>query len=297
MQHQDLDCDGRPYQRMPRHAPPPPVTPVDPYAPTEPVLSDTLERAEVPLPPAAGAAALSEIIEGAATAPWKDAAAETLHRAAALEARRDALLRGLEARPRDPHTDRIRRRLALLRAAVARDADVFLRKKLEMIGANDRELARIGSRERHAQHDLRLVRMALSRLGVDLDASSSSSEDDEPQVTTRKREPSPEGFPKRFLADAYLAADRAAKKLKGSGDEFFEGVAAIQALLDQSDEYEPNGDLLDFARDTLFDFSRVKDPPRRPSWEQPVPDQRVVVESPPSNLASAAEVSELLRAL
>ena len=45
MQHQDLDCDGRPYQRMPRHAPPPPVTPVDPYAPTEPVLSDTLERA------------------------------------------------------------------------------------------------------------------------------------------------------------------------------------------------------------------------------------------------------------
>ena len=291
MQHQDLDCDGRPYQRMPRHAPPPPVTPVDPYAPTEPVLSDTLEQAEGPLPPAAGAAVLSEIIEGAATAPWKDAAAEVLHRAAALEARRDALLRGLEARPRDPHTDRIRRRLALLRAAVARDADVFLRKRLEMIGANDHELARIGSRERHAQHDLRLVRMALSRLGVDLDASSSSSEDDEPVVAK------PEGFPKRFLADAYLAADRAAKKLKGSGDEFFEGVAAIQALLDQSDEYEPNGDLLDFARDTLFDFSRVKDPPRRPSWEQPVPDQRVVVESPPSNLASAAEVSELLRAL
>ena len=85
--------------------------------------------------------------------------------------------------------------------------------------------------------------------------------------------------------------------MKGSGDEFFEGVAAIQALLDQSDEYEPNGDLMDFARDTLFDFSRVKDPPRRPSWEQPVPDQRVVVESPPSHLASAAEVSELLRAL
>jgi hypothetical protein len=54
---------------------------------------------------------------------------------------------------------------------------------------------------------------------------------------------------------------------------------------------------MDFARDTLFDFSRVKDPPRRPSWEQPVPDQRVVVESPPSNLATAAEVSELLRAL
>ena len=76
-------------------------------------------------------------------------------------------------------------------------------------------------------------------------------------------------------------------------------MAAIQALLDQSDEYEPNGELMDFARDTLFDFSRFtsKDPPRRPSWEQPVPDQRVVVESPPSNLASAAEVSELLRAL
>ena len=292
MQHQDLDCDGRPYQRMPRHAPPPPVTPVDPYAPTEPVLSDALERAEVNMPPATtGAAVLSELVDGAATAPWKDAAAEVLHRAAALEARRDALLRGLESRPRDPHTDRIRRRLALLRAAVARDADVFLRKKLEMIGANDHELARIGSRERHAQHDLRLVRMALSRLGVDLDASSSSSDEEEPVVSK------PEGFPKRFLADAYLAADRAAKKLKGSGDEFFEGVAAIQALLDQSDEYEPNGELLDFARDTLFDFSRVKDPPRRPSWEQPVPDQRVVVESPPSNLASAAEVSELLRAL
>ena len=69
-------------------------------------------------------------------------------------------------------------------------------------------------------------------------------------------------------------------------------------MLDQTDEYEPNGELMDFARDTLFDFSRFtsKDPPRRPSWE-PVPDQRVVVESPPSNLASAAEVSELLRAL
>ena len=162
-----------------------------------------------------------------------------------------------------------------------------------MIGENDHELARIGSRERHAQHDLRLVRMALSRLGVDLDASSSSSEEEEPIVSK------PEGFPKRFLADAYLAADRAAKKLKGSGDEFFEGVAAIQALLDQSDEYEPNGELMDFARDTLFDFSKftAKDPPRRPSWEQPVPGQRVVVESPPSNLASAAEVSELLRAL
>ena len=101
-----------------------------------------------------------------------------------------------------------------MRAAVARDADIFLRKKLEMIGANDHELAKIGSRERHAQHDLRLVRMALSRLGVDLDASSSSSEEDEPQVTTKKRTQSPEGFPKRFLADAYLAADRAAKKLK-----------------------------------------------------------------------------------
>ena len=210
----DLDCDGRPYQRMPRHAPPPPVTPVDPYATTEPVLTETLEAAEVPMPPAAGAAVLSELVDGAATAPWKDAAAEALHRAAALEARRDALLRGLESRPRDPHTDRIRRRLALLRAAVARDADIFLRKKLEMIGANDHELAKIGSRERHAQHDLRLVRMALSRLGVDLDASSSSSEEDEPQIQTKKRVQSPEGFPKRFLADAYLAADRAAKKLK-----------------------------------------------------------------------------------
>ena len=108
---------------MPRHAPPPPVTPVDPYAATEPVLSDTLEQAEVPMPPAAGAAVLSELVDGAATAPWKDAAAEALHRAAALEQRRDALLRGLESRPRDPHTDRIRRRLALLRAAVARDAE------------------------------------------------------------------------------------------------------------------------------------------------------------------------------
>ena len=213
MQHQDLDCDGRPYQRMPRHAPPPPVTPVDPYATTEPVLSDTLEQAEVPMPPAAGAAVLSELVDGAATAPWKDAAAEALHRAEALEQRRDALLRGLESRPRDPHTDRIRRRLALLRAAVARDAEIFLRKKLEMIGANDHELAKIGSRERHAQHDLRLVRMALSRLGVDLDASSSSSDEDEP-IVTKKRTQSPEGFPKRFLADAYLAADRAAKKLK-----------------------------------------------------------------------------------
>ena len=56
----DLDCDGRPYQRMPRHAPPPPVTPVDPYAATEPVLTETLEQAEVPLPPAAGAAAQTE---------------------------------------------------------------------------------------------------------------------------------------------------------------------------------------------------------------------------------------------
>ena len=55
--------------------------------------------------------------------------------------------------------------------------------------------------------------MALSRLGVDLDASSSSSEDDEP-IVTKKRTQSPTGFPKRFLADAYLAADRAAKKLK-----------------------------------------------------------------------------------
>ena len=76
----DLDCDGRPYVRMPRHAPPPPVTPVDPYAATEPVLSDTLEQAEVPIPPAAGAAVLSELVDGAATAPWKDAAAEALHR-------------------------------------------------------------------------------------------------------------------------------------------------------------------------------------------------------------------------
>ena len=55
--------------------------------------------------------------------------------------------------------------------------------------------------------------MALSRLGVDLDASSSSSDEDEP-IVTKKRTQSPEGFPKRFLADAYLAADRAAKKLK-----------------------------------------------------------------------------------
>ena len=74
-------------------------------------------------------------------------------------------------------------------------------------------------------------------------------------------------------------------------------MAAIQALLDQSDEYEPNGELMDFARDTLFDFSRVKDPPRRPSWEQSIHEERVVVESPPSTLATAAEVSELLRAL
>jgi hypothetical protein len=199
---------------MPRHAPPPPVTPVDPYAATEPVLTETLEQNEIPPPPVTnGAAVLSELVDGAATAPWKDAAAEALHRAAALEQRRDALLRGLESRPRDPHTDRIRRRLALLRAAVARDADIFLRKKLEMIGASDHELAKIGSRERHAQHDLRLVRMALSRLGVDLDASSSSSEDDEP-IVTKKRTQSPTGFPKRFLADAYLAADRAAKKLE-----------------------------------------------------------------------------------
>ena len=214
MQHQDLDCDGRPYQRMPRHAPPPPVTPVDPYAATEPVLTETLELNEVPPPPVTnGAAVLSELVDGAATAPWKDAAAEALHRAAALEARRDALLRGLESRPRDPHTDRIRRRLALLRAAVARDADIFLRKKLSIVPENDHELAKIGSRERHAQHDLRLVRMALSRLGVDLDASSSSSDEDEP-IVTKKRTQSPEGFPKRFLADAYLAADRAAKKLE-----------------------------------------------------------------------------------
>ena len=68
-----------------------------------------------------------------------------------------------------------------------------------MIGANDHELAKIGSRERHAQHDLRLVRMALSRLGVDLDASSSSSDEDEP-IVPKKRTQSPEGFPKRFLA-------------------------------------------------------------------------------------------------
>ena len=209
----DLDCDGRPYVRMPRHAPPPPVTPVDPYAATEPVLTETLEAAEVPIPPAAGAAVLSELVDGAATAPWKDAAAEALHRAEALEQRRDALLRGLESRPRDPHTDRIRRRLSLLRAAVARDADIFLRKKLSIVPVNDHELAKIGSRERHAQHDLRLVRMALSRLGVDLDASSSSSDEDEP-IVSKKRTQSPEGFPKRFLADAYLAADRAAKKLE-----------------------------------------------------------------------------------
>ena len=44
--------------------------------------------------------------------------------------------------------------------------------------------------------------MALSRLGVDLDASSSSSDDDEP-IVTKKRTQSPTGFPKRFLADAY----------------------------------------------------------------------------------------------
>ena len=74
MQHQDLDCDGRPYQRMPRHAPPPPVTPVDPYAATEPVLTETLEQAEVPLPPAAGAAALCKAsdaasFQGAVAAP------------------------------------------------------------------------------------------------------------------------------------------------------------------------------------------------------------------------------------
>ena len=56
--------------------------------------------------------------------------------------------------------------------------------------------------------------MALSRLGVDLDASSSSSSEDDEPIVTKKRTQSPEGFPKRFLADAYLAADRAAKKLK-----------------------------------------------------------------------------------
>ena len=194
----DLDCDGRPYVRMPRHAPPPPVTLVDPYAATEPVLTETLEQNEIPPPPVTnGAAVLSELVDGAATAPWKDAAAEALHRAAALEARRDALLRGLESRPRDPHTDRIRRRLALLRAAVARDADIFLRKKLSIVPENDHELAKIGSRERHAQHDLRLVRMALSRLGVDLDASSSSSEEENEPVVTKKRTQSPTGFPKR----------------------------------------------------------------------------------------------------
>merc|ERR1739841_497848 len=76
---------------MPRHAPPPPVTPVDPYATTEPVLTETLEQNEIPPPPAStGAAVLSELVDGAATAPWKDAAAEALHRAEALEARRDA---------------------------------------------------------------------------------------------------------------------------------------------------------------------------------------------------------------
>ena len=57
---------------------------------------------------------------------------------------------------------------------------------------------------------------------------------------------------------------------------------------------EPNGELMDFARDTLFDFSRVKDPPRRPSWEQPGPTSALLW-SRLLPIASAAEVSELLR--
>ena len=62
-----------------------PSRPSTPTPRRSPCSADTLERAEGPLPPAAGAA-LSELMEGAATAPWKDAASEALHRAAALEA-------------------------------------------------------------------------------------------------------------------------------------------------------------------------------------------------------------------
>ena len=50
----------------------------------------------------------------------------------------------LESRPRDPPYGQDRRRLPLLRAAVARDADIFLRKKLSIVPENDHELAKIG---------------------------------------------------------------------------------------------------------------------------------------------------------
>ena len=43
-------------------------------------------------------------------------------------------------------------------------------------------------------------------------------------------------------------------RAKGSGDEFFEGVAAIQAALDQTDGTRASGELMDFRSDgaTIF---------------------------------------------
>ena len=61
-------------------------------------------------------------------------------------------------------------------------------------------------------------------------------------------------------------------------------MAAIQALLDQSDEYEPNGELMDFARDTLFDFSRVKDPPE---------DRRGAARARPARCCGIASIRNL----
>ena len=79
-----------------------------------------------------------------------------------------------------------------------------------------------------------------------------------------------------------------------SGDEFFEGVAAIRLRLDQSDEYAAERRPVGLrARHNAVRLLARQGPRREAVVEQPVPDQRVVVESPPSNLASAAEVSEL----
>lgn len=282
-----LDDDGRPYApRPPRHGAPP-TTPVDCEAAPVPLLSEVLAEKETQCPPC-GTGTLSSFIEAADSAPWRDAATQNFHTAAALESRRDALLRVLEMRPRDAGTERIRKKLTVLRKAVAQDAKRFLAKQLTLVDDNDHDLVTVGSRARHALYDLRLVRMALSRLGVAVDSSDDDEPPPPPPLTTKRlRSPrSPTGpFPKRFLADAYFAADKAMQLHKGE-DEFAESVVAIQTLLDGADD--GSGDLFDFARDTLFDLVvRNGEPLRRPPWE-PVPDSWPLVETPPAGLVSTA---------
>ena len=93
---------------MPRHAPPPPVTPVDPYAATEPVLTETLEQNEVPIPPAAAPRSSPNSSTAPPRRPGRTRRPKLCIGPRRWKQRRDALLRGLESRPRDPHTDRIR---------------------------------------------------------------------------------------------------------------------------------------------------------------------------------------------